>query len=93
MRDAPPRFVGGVRTLRLEPGEEMTPVVLPEAAGGNGGPYSYDLASAPAGLAGLSFDPVTRTISGTPEAEKGRWTFTYTAHDGTPTPPTPTPRV
>ena len=79
--DAPPRFVGGVRAMRLDPGEEMTPVTLPAAAGGNGGPYEYELASAPAELAGLDFDPGTRRLSGTPEAE-GSWTFTYTAHDG-----------
>ena len=48
------------------------------AAGGNGGPYSYDLTSAPEGLAGLSFDPNTRVLSGMPEEEKGRWTFTAT---------------
>ena len=50
----------------------------PAAAGGNGGPYSYDLTSAPEGLAGLSFDPNTRVLSGMPEEEKGRWTFTAT---------------
>ena len=81
VNDVPPVFAGGVQTLRLKPGEAMTPVVLPAATGGNGGPYSYALASAPAGLAGLSFDAATRTLSGTPDTEKGRWTFTYTAHD------------
>ena len=38
VRDGPPRFAGGVRPQRLEPGEAMTPVVLPAAEGGNGGP-------------------------------------------------------
>ena len=79
--DGPPRFLGGVGAMRLNPGEEMTPVTLPAATGGNGGPYSYALASAPADLAGLSFDAGTRQLSGTPEVE-GSWTFTYTAHDG-----------
>ena len=80
--DAPPVFAEAVPTLRLEPDEAMTPVVLPAATGGNGGPYGYALASDPAGLAGLSFDAATRTLSGTPDTERGRWTFTYTAHDG-----------
>ncbi len=90
--DAPPIFRGSVPTLQLEPGEAMTPVVLPEATGGNGGPYTYGLDSAPDGLigldsatdelAGLTFDAATRTLSGTPDVEKGRWTFTYWAHDG-----------
>ena len=82
VRDAPPRFVSTVATLRLEPGEAMTPVVLPAATGGNGGPYTYALASDPAGLAGLAFNAATRTLSGTPNVERRRWTFTYTAHDG-----------
>lgn len=32
-------------------------------------------------LTGLSFDAATRTLSGTPDVEKGRFTFTYWAHD------------
>ncbi len=82
VNDVPPIFTGSVPALRLEPGAAMTPVVLPEATGGNGGPYTYGLSSEPAGLAGLSFDAATRTLSGTPDVERGRWTFTYWAHDG-----------
>ena len=77
----PPRFASGFGPLRLEPGAAMTPVMLPAATGGGGAPYTYSLTSEPAGLAGLAFDPNTRVLSGTPEAE-GRWTLTYTAHDG-----------
>ncbi len=82
VNDVPPIFTGSVPALRLEPGAAMTPVVLPEATGGNGGPYTYGLSSEPTGLAGLSFDAATRTLSGTPADEEGRWTFAYTAHDG-----------
>ncbi len=82
VNDVSPIFTGSVSALRLEPGAAMTPVVLPEATGGNGGPYTYGLDSEPTGLAGLSFDAATRTLSGTPDVERGRWTFTYWAHDG-----------
>ncbi len=82
VNDVPPIFTGSVPALRLEPGAAMTPVVLPEATGGNGGSYTYGLSSEPTGLAGLSFDAATRTLSGTPDVERGRWTFTYWAHDG-----------
>ncbi len=82
VNDVPPRFTGSVPALRLEPGAAMTPVTLPEATGGNGGPYTYGLSSEPTGRAGLSFDAATRTLSGTPDVERGRWTFTYWAHDG-----------
>ncbi len=82
VNDVPPIFTGSVPALRLEPGAAMTPVVLPEATGGNGGPYTYGLSSEPTGLAGLSLDAATRTLSGTPDVERGRWTFTYWAHDG-----------
>ena len=82
VRDGPPRFAGAVPTLQLEPGEPMTPVVLPAATGGNGGPYEYTLSSVPSGLAGLDFSESSRTLSGTPNVERGSWTFTYTAHDG-----------
>ena len=51
VRDAPPRFAEDVPALRLEPGEAMEEVTLPEATGGNGGPYSYELTSDPTGLA------------------------------------------
>ena len=75
-----PRFTSGFGPLRLEPDAAMNPVTLPAATGGGGAPYTYVLTSSPAGLAGLSFDAGTRTLSGTPEAE-GRWTFTYAATD------------
>ena len=56
---------------------EIAPPALPEAAGGNGGPLTYELTSEPAGL---RFDPETRVLSGAPDRH-GRLTFTDVAHD------------
>ncbi|MCY4442795.1 MAG: SwmB domain-containing protein, partial [Deltaproteobacteria bacterium] len=78
--DRPPRFgAAAVGPLALVAGEAMAPVVLPAASGGNGA-LSYSLTSRPAGLAGLSFDPATRRLSGTPGSE-GRYVFVYRAED------------
>ena len=78
--DRPPRFGAvSVAPLALVMGEAMAPVVLPAASGGNGA-LSYGLTSRPAGLAGLSFDPATRRLSGTPGSE-GRYVFVYRAED------------
>ena len=57
----------------------MEALVLPEATGGNGA-LAYRLTSAPAGLAGLSFDPAARRLSGTPTTE-GSHVFTWRAED------------
>ncbi len=81
--DTAPSFGGAeVEALVLGRGRAMEPVVLPPATGGDGA-LSYDLASQPAGLAGLDFDPATRTLSGTPET-LGGWTFTWRADDADP---------
>ena len=80
VRDLVPDFGGAtVAALALTAGEAMEPLVLPEATGGNGA-LTYALSSQPAGLAGLSFDPATRTLSGTPSAGGG-YAFTYRADD------------
>ena len=80
VRDLAPGFGDAAPgAVTLTPDEEMEPLVLPEATGGNG-ELTYSLTSEPAGLAGLSFDPVSRTLSGTPTAN-GTWTVTYTAAD------------
>ena len=80
VRDLAPGFgEATVGAVTLTAGEEMEPLVLPEATGGNG-ELTYFLTSEPAGLAGLSFDPVRRTISGTPTVN-GTWTVAYTAAD------------
>ena len=79
VRDVAPRFLDTVDDLTFVAEREIEPVTLPEATGGNG-PLTYELSSEPAGLAGLTFDPETRVLSGTPE-DPGRLTFTYVAHD------------
>ena len=80
VRDEAPTFGdASVAALDLAPGAALEAVTLPEATGGNGA-LTYTLTSAPAGLAGLAFDPETRQLSGTP-SEGGSWTFTYRADD------------
>ena len=80
VRDLTPTFGDSVvAPLVLDEGHEMEAVVLPEASGGNGA-LGYGLTSAPAGLAGLDFDPAGRRLSGTPAA-KGQYVFTYRADD------------
>ena len=80
VRDLAPDFGDAtVGAMTLTPGEAMEPLVLPEATGGNG-ELTYVLTSEPAGLAGLSFDPASRTISGTPTTN-GSWTVAYAAVD------------
>ncbi|MYJ74549.1 MAG: hypothetical protein F4089_05355, partial [Gammaproteobacteria bacterium] len=80
VRDDAPSFGGAeVPALSLEVGRTIEPVVLPAASGGNGA-LTYSLASVPAGLAGLVFDPATRTLSGTPTT-LGAHTFTYRVED------------
>ncbi|ALL04511.1 hypothetical protein AQ505_02785 [Pedobacter sp. PACM 27299] len=57
-------------------GTAYPPVVLPSVTGGTG-PYTYTSANVPTGL---SFDPATNTLSGTP-AIGGTFTFQITAKD------------
>ena len=78
--DTAPSFGGAtVAALTLQRGVAMEPVTLPRATGGNGA-LRYGLTSEPAGLAGLSFDPVSRRLTGTP-GRAGSLTFTYRADD------------
>ena len=80
VRDQVPDFGdAAVAALALREGQAMEPVVLPRARGGNGA-LSYSLTSDPAGLAGLSFEPATRTLSGTPSAG-GSYVFALRADD------------
>ena len=80
VRDGAPDFGGAtVAALSLDQGQAIGPVMLPAASGGNGA-LTYSLTSSPAGLAGLVFDPATRTLSGTPQAP-GLFVFTYRAED------------
>ena len=57
-------------------GEAIEPIVLGAVAGGSP-PYTYSVSGLPAGL---SFDPATRTIAGTP-TEAGRYEVTYRVED------------
>ena len=62
-----PRFVSTQADLSYTAGDAIDPVVLPAAAGGNGDlTYSLNEEGLPEGL---NFDPVARTISGTPPAD------------------------
>ena len=80
VRDRAPGFgSAAVSSPALVVNEAMEAMGLPEATGGNGA-LTYSLTSVPAGLAGLSFDPATRRLSGTP-TEEGSYVFTYRADD------------
>ena len=60
--DTAPRFAERVPDQSFTVGEEISPLVLPVALGGNE-PLSYELRPP---VPGLTFDPATRTLSGTP---------------------------
>ena len=71
-------FAHEVEDQAYTAGTAITPLVLPEAIGGEG-EITYRVSELPAGL---SFDDSTRTISGTPEAATDRAIeVTYTAED------------
>ena len=73
-------FTEEVEDQAYTAGTAITPLVLPEAVGGEG-EITYRVSELPAGL---SFDDSTRTISGTPEAATdGAIEVTYTAEDST----------
>ena len=72
-------FADTVADQEYTVGEAITPLVLPEARGGTGA-LTYVVSSLPYGL---SFDPATRTISGTPlEVSGGAFPIVYTVVDG-----------
>ena len=73
-------FAGPVAAQAYTAGSAITPLVLPEATGGQGA-VTYSIAGL---TAGLSFDASTRTISGTPEAATdGAVEVAYIAQDST----------
>ena len=74
--DTAPRFTGMVDDQTYTVGEAITPLELPEATGGNG-ELSYSLEPE---VAGLVFDPVARTLSGTPQTA-GSYPMLYRAVD------------
>ncbi len=78
--DTAPAFGAGVSIadLRLTQGQALTAMVLPAATGGDGAlRYSFSPTLPP----GLSFDPATRTLSGTPTGTQSATTYTYTVAD------------
>ena len=82
---APPRFDEMVGTRGFPVGAPVGRWVLPPANGGDMVsvnatgqlPYFYAISGLPPGL---SFDPLTRTVTGTP-TQAGSYTVTYTADD------------
>ena len=75
--DVAPRFTGSVGDRTYTVGEAIDPLTLPEASGGNGArTYSLD----PALPDGLTFEAVSRTVTGTPTVA-GSVHMTYTAAD------------
>ena len=74
--DPEPMFDTTVSGQTYEVDAEITPLVLPEATGGNP-PLTYRLTP---DVPGLRFDAGTRTLSGTPTTA-GRYSMTYTVTD------------
>ena len=74
--DFAPRMYGTVAAQTYTAGTAIAPLTLLRAYGGNGAP-TYTLAPA---VPGLSFDAVTRRLSGTP-TQAGTWRMTYRGAD------------
>ena len=73
----PPEFLGTVTGQTYTDDEEIRPLYLPEATGGSG-TLTYSLG--PKIPPGLTFDPVSRKLSGTPTGT-GSYPMTYTVRD------------
>ena len=69
----------GITDQTYEVGTAIEPLTLPAVTGGTP-PLTYSLT--PELPAGLTFDPATRTISGTPTAASPATVYTYTVTDG-----------
>ena len=79
--DAAPVFVArSVLDQSYTRGATITPLSLPQAAGGNG-ELIYTLSPEPLPQ-GLSFDSLTRILFGTPQVSQPLATYTYTVVDG-----------
>ena len=75
-----PTFMGTIEDQVYTQDAAIMNLVLPSATGGMG-PYMYTLT--PALPMGLSFDPASRTLSGTPTVDAAIATHTYTVIDST----------
>ena len=83
--DTAPGFaLARIADLRLERGEAMEPLALPEAEGGNG-ELIYTLS--PALPEGLRFDPATRVLSGEPVSIAEQRSYEYVVTDSDPLQP------
>jgi hypothetical protein len=71
-----PSFAGTITNQRVAEGEEMAPLELPAALGGNG-ELTYSLSPE---VPGLTFDAETRTLSGTPTTAD-TYELTYRVED------------
>ena len=71
-----PSFAGTITNQRVTEGEEMAPLELPAALGGNG-ELTYSLSPE---VPGLTFDAETRTLSGTPTTAD-TYELTYRVED------------
>ena len=74
--DTAPRFAERVADQTYTVGEAISPLVLPNALGGNG-PLTYELRPE---IPGLTFDPAARTLSGTPSTAE-TYAMTYQVSD------------
>ena len=74
--DFAPRMFGTIAPAPYTAGTAIAPLTLPRAYGGNGA-VSYALAPE---VSGLTFDPATRRLSGTP-TRAGAYRMTYRAGD------------
>ncbi len=72
-----PQLLGTVADQRYSVDEEIRPLVLPAATGGSG-TLTYSLG--PQIPPGLTFDPISRKLSGTPTGT-GTYPMTYTVRD------------
>ncbi|MCY3939010.1 MAG: fibronectin type III domain-containing protein, partial [Chloroflexi bacterium] len=75
--ELPPYFPTVPSEYFFTKGQDIGTQTLPEAAGGAGG-FTYSLSPSPP--EGLSFDPASRALTGTP-TEAGQHSMTYTATD------------
>ena len=79
MQDLAPAFEqAGIADRTYTRGQAIDSETLPAAAGGDG-MLTYSIS--PPLPAGLTFDPATRLLSGTPVAPQGATLYTYTATD------------
>ena len=76
--DLMPTFDASVPPQHYTEGDPVPPLVLPQAKGGDG-PLVYGLAPAPP--PGITFDPGSRTLSGTPSSGLESTPYEYTATD------------